>query len=338
MKKILYIIVSILIIANLNGCAHKPQDFWSATASALYAKVTNNQYDEGNWQIGIEDPSRAKDKDHPSLTIRQIKQNENITETTMFSLQNTNDIKTISYIYEISKTMDDKRIDQKVNVTSTNDTYTDYSITYTLQEYHSNNYFDGQEASGIITIEDNKTIYANVPKLKETMDHCEQLLNDFQSEFNIHYQNYNFISLPQQMKEQNIPVMDEATPAISTTTDYYSEPFINAKGYSLIPSLRVDIDKTNAELLIYNVEQNDFEKKLNASLEKRNLDNCYDLIQKGDPDQQYAVYIDGETAYLYKQDRTDDEIIQDIQQHAAMNAVYIFKTTNPSYQNSMTER
>lgn len=127
MKKILYIIVSVLILVPLISCEKKPQDFWSATASALYAKVTNNQYDEGNWQIGIEDPSRAEDKDHPSLTIRQIHQTENTTETTMFSLQNT-DLKTISYIYEISETIDDKRVDQKVTVTSTNDTYTDYVI------------------------------------------------------------------------------------------------------------------------------------------------------------------------------------------------------------------
>lgn len=250
----------------------------------------------------------------------------------MFSLQNT-DLKTISYIYEISETMDDKRIDQKVNVTSTNDTYMDYSITYTMQEYHSNNYFDGQEASGIITIEDKKTIYANVPKLKDTMEHCEALLNDFQSEFDIHYQDYEFISLPQQMKEMN-----EVTSAIGTTTDYYSEPSINAKGFSLVTSLRVSNDKTDAELLIYNVERKDFEKKINVSLEKRNLDNCYNLIQKGDPDLQYAVYIDGETAYLYKQDKTDDEVLQDIQRNEASHAMSILKTTNPSYQDTMTGR
>lgn len=337
MKKILYIIVSVLILVPLSSCEKKPQDFWSATASALYAKVTNNQYDEGNWQIGIEDPSRAEDKDHPSLTIRQIHQNENIIETTMFSLQNT-DLKKISYIYEISETIDDKRVEQKVTVTSTNDTYTDYAVTYTMQEYHSNNYFDGREASGIITIEDKKKIYANVPKLKETMEHCQALLNDFQSEFNIHYQDYDFISLPQQMKEMNIPEMNEVTSAIGTTTDYYSEPSINAKGFSLVTSLRVSNDKTDAELLIYNVERKDFEKKINVSLENRNLDNCYNLIQKGDPDLQYAVYIDGETAYLYKQDKTDDEILQDIQQNEASHAMSILKTTNPSYQDTMTGR
>ena len=338
MRKITFMFISFVIVIGVSACSQKPQDFWSATASALYAKVTNNQYDEENWQIGIEDPSRAEDEDHPSLTIRQINQNENITETTMFSLQNNNDIKTISYIYEISETMDDKRMDQKVTVSSTNDTYTEYAITYTMQEYHSNTYFDGREASGIITLEDKKTIYVNVPKLKEAMEHCEALLNDFQSEFNIHYQDYNFISLPQQMKEMNIPEMNEVTSAIGTTTDYYSEPFINAKGFSLVTSLRISIDKTNAELLIYNVERQDFEKKLNVSLEKRNLDNCYNLIQNGDPDLQYAVYFDGETAYLYKQDKTDDEILQDIQQHEASHAISILKTTNPSYQDSMTKR
>lgn len=337
MRKITFMFISFVIAIGVSACSQKPQDFWSATASALYAKVTNNQYDEGNWQIGIEDPSRAEDKDHPSLTIRQIHQNENIIETTMFSLQNT-DLKKISYIYEISETIDDKRVEQKVTVTSTNDTYTDYAVTYTMQEYHSNNYFDGREASGIITIEDKKKIYANVPKLKETMEHCQALLNDFQSEFNIHYQDYDFISLPQQMKEMNIPEMNEVTSAIGTTTDYYSEPSINAKGFSLVTSLRVSNDKTDAELLIYNVERKDFEKKINVSLENRNLDNCYNLIQKGDPDLQYAVYIDGETAYLYKHDKTDDEILQDIQQNEASHAMSILKTTNPSYQDTMTGR
>ncbi|WP_027088760.1 hypothetical protein [Thomasclavelia saccharogumia] len=332
--KIKKLVLMTMIILGITGCgnsAEKNNDFWAATINVLEDKLENNSYDEGNWQIGVQDKSQIEDKEHRSLTIREIFEEKNVTKTTMFSLQNQNDTKTISYIYKKSETDNNNRYDQTVTIESTDESYHEYKIIYSYEEYQNENYHDGKEANGKFKIgNDNKITYDNVPLLKEALNAYLTLINDFQQEFNLNYDEYDFVNLPELAKNLDVPDLDNIDEETSTTTDYYSEAYINARGFSLITFLKLNKDFSSAEFGIYNVEKKEYESNATVTFEKRGIADCYNIIQKNDPDVNYAVYFSGDTAYVYLQSLTDQEIIDDVQNQGT-NATDILKTTNKSY-------
>lgn len=336
MKKIQRILMAFALLLGVAACSTKeeePQDFWAATIAALDDKLESNQYNEGHWQIGMQDPNGVKDIAHRTLTIRQIKKTGTVEETSMFSLKNENDKKFIAYIYKISERQDEIQYDHTVTIESTDAEYKKYTVNYSEQEFRYENYYDGKDAAGELTVQDDGSItYDNVPYLKDTMEHCQTLLDDFQKEFNISYKDFNFESLPEKAVSLNIPEVRVISEETSGVKAFYSEPRINARGFSLITSLEVTNDMTTAELGEYNVERKSYDSRVQLTLEKRNLDNCYNLMQIGDPEVSYAVYVDGDSAYLYRQATSDEEIEQDVQKHAGSKASFILKTTNESYQ------
>lgn len=327
-------LLAMIMLLGITGCSNseeKNKDFWSATINVLEDKLENNSYNKGHWQIGVQDKSQVEDEEHRSLTIREVFEEENTTKTTMFSLQNLNNTKTISYIYKKSQTEDYNRYDQTVTIKSVDESYHEYEITYSYEEYQNENYHDGKEAKGKLQIgNDNKITYDNFPLLKEAMDAYLTLINDFQQEFNLDYHEYDFINLPELSKNLDIPALDNISEETSTTTDYYSEIDINAKGFSLITFLKISEDSLSADFGIYNIERKGYESNTTITFEKREMENCYNIVQKNDPDVNYAVYFDGDTAYVYLQSLTDQEIMDDIQ-NQGIKAIYILKTTNKSY-------
>lgn len=331
-KKI--VLLAVIMILGITGCSNEEEkniDFWSATINVLEDKLENNSYNNGHWQIGVQDKSQVEDEEHRSLTIREIFEEENTTKTTMFSLQNINDTKTISYIYKKSQTENNNRYDQNVTIKSVDESYHEYEIAYSYEEYQNENYHDGNDAKGKLKIgNDNKITYDNVPLLKEAMDAYLTLINDFQQEFNLDYREYDFVNLPELSKNLDIPALDNISEETSTITDYYSEIDINAKGFSLITFLKINKDFSSADFGIYNIERKGFESNAIVTFEKRETEDCYNIVQKNDPDVNYAVYFDGDTAYVYLQSLTDQEITDDIQ-NKGTKAIYILKTTNRSY-------
>lgn len=327
------VLLAMIMTLTITGCGNeeKNSDFWSATINVLEDKLDNNNYNKGHWQIGVQDKSQVDDKEHRSLTIREIFEEENITKTTMFSLENLNNTKTISYIYKKSQAKDYNRYDQTVTIKSIDESYHEYEITYNYEEYQNENYHDGNEAKGKLKIgTDNKITYDNVPLLKEAMTAYLTLLNDFQQEFNLDYHKYDFVNLPELSKNLDIPILENISKETSTTTDYYSEVDINAKGFSLITFLKVNEDLSSADFGVYNLERKDYESKVTITFEKRNLENCYNIIQKNDPDINYTVYFNDDTAYIYLQSLTDQEIMDDLQNQGS-KAIHILKITNKSY-------
>ena len=92
-------LLAMIMLLGITGCSNseeKNKDFWSATINVLEDKLENNSYNKGHWQIGVQDKSQVEDEEHRSLTIREVFEEENTTKTTMFSLQNLNNTKTIS--------------------------------------------------------------------------------------------------------------------------------------------------------------------------------------------------------------------------------------------------
>ncbi|WP_028043109.1 hypothetical protein [Candidatus Stoquefichus massiliensis] len=334
MKKTIQFLLGLFLIVIMIGCKEKTVnnlDFWSATLQALDLKLENNRYVKGNWDIQVQDQSQAEDESHRSLLIRQVHTNKDIKETITYSLQNNDRKKQISYIYVKSETNQENRYDYTVELQSIDESYQSYKITYQYEKYQSGNYKDGKEANGKLMIHNDDQIqYDNVPLLKEAISAYLSLLNDFQKEFDIHYQDYDFINLPELVNRLDIPELKTVSEEASLTTDYYEQVHINAKGFQLISFLKVNKDITSAQFGTYNVEREDYESNVTVTLEKRDIENCYDIIQKNDPDVNYAVYFDKEAAYVYLQSFTDQEIKDDSVDQAS-KASFILKTTNPSY-------
>lgn len=331
------VLLSFSLILVMTACSNsnenEKKDFWEATIDVLEAKLVRNQYNEGNWQIGVEDLAGVEDESHRSLTIRYINENESTTETTMFSLQNKDGKKEINYIYKISEVIDYNQYDQSLTLSSTDEDYKQYQINYTYQEFRYENYFDGKEVEATLTInEDNTITYDNVPLLNETMKHCLDLLEKFQKEFSINYHDYDFISLPELCKDIEIPSVNSIDENLSTTLDFYSEIRYNARGHSLIDSLQVDKDYTIATLRVYNVGRRTYDSTIENTLEKRGIENCYNMMTQYDSEVNYAVYFQQETAYLYPQSVSDQEIENDIINNGGSQASIVLKTTNDSYQ------
>lgn len=331
------VLLSFSLILTMTACSNsnenEEKDFWEATIDMLEDKLERNQYNEGNWQIGVEDLSGVEDESHRSLTIRYINESESTTETTMFSLQNKDGKKEINYIYKISEVRDYNQYDQNLTLRSTDEDYKQYQINYTYQEFRYESYFDGKEVEATLTInEDNTITYDNVPLLNETMKHCLDLLEKFQKEFSINYHDYDFISLPELCKDIEISSVNSIDENLSTTLDFYSELRYNARGHSLIDSLQVDKDYTIATLRVYNVGRRTYDATIENTLEKREIDNCYNMVTQYDSEVNYAVYFQQETAYLYPQSVSDQEIENDIIYNGGSQASIILKTTNDSYQ------
>lgn len=315
----------LLLVFIVTACHSVQIDFWTATLNALDKRIENNTYNEGNWDIGVEDASQTEDEDHRDLTIRYITKNDVYRETTMLSFQHKNNQKTVSYIYETSAIENEKEIVSNVTITSTDETYHSYDVTYTEQSFQSGAYQDGTEMTGHIQIEDHQTItYENVPMLEEALNQSHRMLMKFQEEFELSFDEYEFVNLPKLSEGLEIPRMTQVKTA---TKDYYSKGEINAKGYMLITYLKINENARSAEFGTYNVERKENESSIDVTLEKRSEQPIYNMIQAGDSDESYVVYIEDETAYVYSQAITDDKLLADIHT-GGTNAKYILETVN----------
>ena len=234
----------------------------------------------------------------------------------MFSLQN-EDEKSLEYIYVITESGGKS---QTLSIKAENENYNEYTLDY--ESYDS-------KANGKLSIgKDNQITYDNVPLLKETLLMSLQLLNEFQMDFDINLQDYNFINLPELTNDLEIPLLNQVSQETSLTIDYYSTPQANARGYMLSDFVKVSKDFTTIEFGVYNLDRDDYDLKNEATLKKRNIDNCYDIVQKGDPDVNYAIYFDGNKAYMYDQTISDGNIENDVKNNNALQAQIILQIPN----------
>lgn len=336
MKKIGKWILGLFVVISLSACgSSKKEDvFWKETINVLEDKLENNSYVKGHWNIGVEGKNVAKDKKHRNITIRQVYKNATTPKTILFAFQNRDNTNHISYIYKKSEIKEENESQYTVDITSTDKTYKKYDIKYTKQIFKSGNFQNQEEAVGYINIgDDHKLTYENVPLLGEAMKAFYNEINDFQKEFEIDYKKLDFINLPELAKDTEFIVLEkeQAYPS-ATTTNYYAQPHINAKGYSLVTFLKIDKDMKAAQYGRYCVEQKAYEFNQEVKLEKRGMEHCYNLVQN-DPDVSYAVYVQGDRAYLYLQSMSDQEIASD---EARTNAKMELKTSNTSYEDLMT--
>lgn len=317
MKKIITVLIAMLFLfAGCQKQEEKSVDFWMAIVDAIKDQLEDNWYQIDDFSIAVEDLKNAKDADHPSLTIRKEIKEEKTIKNVMFSLQN-EDEKSLEYIYEITESGGKS---QTLKIKAENENYNEYTLDY--ENYDS-------KANGKLSIgEDNQITYDNIPLLKETLLMSLQLLNEFQAEFDINLQDYNFVNLPQLTNDLEIPPLNQVSQETSLTIDYYSSPHANARGYMLSDFVKVSKDFTAIEFGVYNLDREDYDLKNEATLKKRSLDNCYDIVQKGDPDVNYAIYFDGSKAYMYDQTTSDSDIENDVKNNNALQALIILQISN----------
>lgn len=302
------------------------QDFWTETIEVLEEASKAKSYDSNAWEIGIQDASVVSDADHRSVHITW-KDVNNAQETFSFSLENYGKP---SIVYSYKKTMeaDAKTIQDIAVVRSTDTAYQVYRASYQRNVYQDDICIDSTQQEVDIQIKDNRVEYENIPYLKEVMDKGDKLLTAFQKEFGIEYAKNGFVNLPAMIKDTNIVSMIDELETNASYTSYYSLPQINAKGHSLITSLDVKQDYSSVIYQVYDVEGQGYETR-NMALEATSIENLYNMIPDYDAEVLYAVYFDGEAAYLYSQKQPVQEIYEDVQQ-GAVNALTVLNTSNPS--------
>lgn len=329
--KHLKILLCFVCLLFLTACSSPDKDFWQATIEAIESKTGTTSYQKDNWDIFVEDQSTAEDEEYRNVAIRMTEEDIDTTVSTMFFLNNSNDQKELIYIYKLNETDEDFSKEQTVTITSVNNTYTTYQIEYTRYNFQYGNYQYGEDANGMIYLKNKDITYDNVPLLKEAIESSSQLIESFQDEFNIDYNEYDFSPLPSQMISLNIPQLDKITEETATLTKYYGEPHINAKGFSLIDYLTVDKYSNNAYYSSFNVERQSDDQSIPCILEQHGTSPIYTLVPQTDIDLNYLVYLTEDTAYLYSLDFSNDIISEDVENNSGQQAEQIFKTTNENY-------
>lgn len=333
--KLFKYILCLFCAISLTACHQdEKQDFWEATIDAVQSKSKDNAYLKNNWNIGI---SSDEGKKHQNMAARYIVENDNETTTTIFALQNQNDKEYISYTYTTDEIEDTKEYQKTITINSTNKKYTKYDIQYNYYEFENGNYTYGEDATGSISINKDGITYDNVPLLNEAIQSCCTIIDDFQEEFDIDYEEYDFNPLPYQMKDLNIPSIDEIQEETATSTDYYGEQRINAKGYTLVDCLSIDKDTNEATYSTFNYERQSDEESIPCTLSLQG-NNIYLLTPDMDIDFTYYIYKTDDTVYMYSIDYSSNEIIEDITNNGGNMAEQVLKTTNDSLRKKIAEQ
>ncbi|WP_294581768.1 hypothetical protein [uncultured Thomasclavelia sp.] len=328
------ILITILLSFCLIGCNSENEiatdnqvtDFWKETITTMEDYVSENTYQQDNWSIRLQDPSYVSDLDHRSILIRQENKQDVTTETITFSLQNQNDQQYIEYIYHLSKIDGDNREEQSLSLTSNDDTFKSYDMSYSIENYVFDQLNNNQEAAGLLTInQNNQIMYDNLPLLKTAMTAWLQLIEDLQNDFKIDYDNTDFVNLPLLASKVEIPEVNAISENVTTTIDYYSDEYANARGYILQDALKVSKDYQTGEFGTIDITRNET-SFVSVTLKQRDEANCYNIDQPNDPDEYLAVYFSNDSAYIYLQSLSDQEIIADVD-NGATNARYILKTS-----------
>ena len=114
------------------------------------------------------------------------------------------------------------------------------------------------------------------------------------------------------MKDLNIPSIDEIQEETATSTDYYGEQRINAKGYTLVDCLSIYKDTNEATYSTFNYERQSDEESIPCTLS-----------------------LQGNNIYLLT---PDNEIIEDITNNGGNMAEQVLKTTNDSLRKKIAEQ
>lgn len=326
MKKLFIILMLVLLCGcqketNLSNEAKttSKQDFWQAIIKSIESKSDETSFSLNDLEIRIQDPNYVEDKNHRGLSINKSNNSETTSESISFILDNINE-KSLSYVYTFQEKNDNDETKHVLNIKTTDKKYQEYQLSYTCYQYSNNQQIDETSALGNLTINNEQISYDNMPYLKETLSKSLDLLNEFQKAFDIDLETYDFVNLPKIADKFVIESSKTIDEQVATTLDYRSKPYSNAKGYMLESYLKVDKEYTSIEFGEYNIDRQSYDSKTTATLKPRDLENCYDIIQKNDPDVQYSVYFKNDKAYMYLQSISDTNIINDVNNNNGASA------------------
>lgn len=316
-------LLSILLLLSICfGCTKYSPDFWNQTIVAI--RRSNATLNKEKWDINVQDKDLARDPNHRELSVRYINQKYPHEEVS-FAFHNRGS-EYILYQYE-KKVKEQINLyytsvyHHKVEIKSTDSEFRKYTVSYTMDEYRNDKHFDSKSMKGNIEIlSDGKINYDLVPYLASAIDSLNIMLDEFEVDYVIDYDMVGFVHLPKLMDDLYIPSKTEITEETSNTLNFYSKDRINAKGYRLVTFVKILKDYSTLQMGEYSIEQGAYSYQYDAQLKLRTIENSYDLLLPGDPDEQYAIYIKDDVAYLYLQSSSDDFIIDDVENYDAKNA------------------
>lgn len=303
-----------LVIYFGNRATNQNLDFWNLTAQALDYK----DYQEGEWNITVEENV----KEHPIIIIRNIEENETVT----YSFEEDG----ISYIYDLQTIEDNQTINnERMIINSIDSEYKKYHVEYMNVIYHGSLYFDTITASGSITVQnDNSVEFDNIPFLKETMEREKSLIQEFEEKFDLDYSKTDFVNLPELFEDVSFDENINYDESLNST-QYFSEPDINAKGYQIQTFLELDKNSNTGIIGTYVAEQKMYSSQINVTLQPRSIENCYDLVPIYDYDVEYMACISDNRIYLYPLDITDEMLAQEIQNNYPNSAMVLSSDIKP---------
>lgn len=303
-------------------------DFWKETYDILADRIDGLRYDEMPWRIGLQDRKNAEEKDYPDFFIEYQQEEEDRQTASCLSmfyedLQN----KAIEFTYEVTEFEGENIKAEKVfTIRSTDYKAGQFKTTYLVYEY-LNGVFDRSDTQeGYLNVNGNEVDYVELPLMKEALEHFRLLLEMMKEEFGISYKGTHFVDIPALCEKIEL---SEDVPQDIQTKDYFSEVHYNARGYGIVTFLMVGEDEQTASYGTYDVTRQGYGFRYDMNLIPRTLENCFDLDTAADIEKE-MVYFEGDTAYIYPADLSDEEILTDVEQ-GAEHVVSILSTKNESY-------
>lgn len=301
-------------------------DFWKETYDILADRIDGLRYDEMPWRIGLQDRKNAEEKDYPDFFI-EYQEEDRQTASCLSMFQENLPNKTIEFTYEVTEFEGENIKAEKVfTIRSTDYKAGQFKTTYLVYEY-LNGVFDRSDTQeGYLNVYGNEVDYVELPLMKEALEHFRLLLEMMEEEFGISYKGTHFVDIPALCEKIEL---SEDVPQDIQTKDYFSEVHYNARGYGIVTFLMVGEDERTASYGTYDVTRQGYGFHYDMNLIPRTLENCFDLDTAADIEKE-MVYFEGDTAYIYPADLSDEEILTDVEQ-GAEHVVSILSTKNESY-------
>lgn len=339
-KYIVLAVIAILTVVSLVFFIPKEKetkndnyDFWKETYDALAKRTDGPRYENGPWEIGLEDRKNAEETEYPDFFVKYEEDEESRQTASILEMNHDLQKKTVEFVYEVKEFEEGAlKAEKEFVIESTDYTQKQFKTTYSVYEY-LNGVFDRSDTQeGYLNFHGNEVDFVELPLMKEALEHFENLIENIEKEFDISYEDTNFVNVPALCEEIEV---SEQIPQEIQTQDYFSEVHYNARGYGIVTFLKADEESQTASYGTYDVTRQGYGFRYDMNLVPRTMENCFDLDTVADIEKE-MVYFDGDTAYIYPARLTDEEILSDVEQ-GAEQAVSILSTENKNYTDYETQ-
>ncbi len=333
-KYIVLVVIAILVVVSLIIFIPKEKetkndnyDFWKETYDVLAKRTDGLHYEKMPWKIGLQDRKYAEEAEYPDFFIQYEEEEENRQTASILSMNHDLQKKTIKFTYEVKEFEGEElKTEKEFVIQSTDYSARQFKTIYSVYEYLNGTFDRSETQEGYLNFHGNEVDFVELPLMKEALKHFESLIEKIEKEFDISYEETNFVNVAALC--EGIEFSEEIPEEIQTQ-DYFSEVHYNAKGYGIVTFLMVDTNGVTASYGTYDVTRQGYGFRYDMNLIPRETENCFNLETPADIEKE-MVYFDGDIAYIYPASLTDEEILSDVGQ-GAKQAVSVLSTKNKNY-------